>query len=121
LDHHDLIRGLAALGVVYCHARVLLIQSVSNGIRPIDRVLYLLSGYGHSAVMVFFVLSGYLVGGSVVRATTSGRWSWGDYLLARGVRLYLVLVPALLLTALWDRIGLEAVSGCPGNDDTARA
>ena len=54
-DHLDFIRGLAALAVVYSHARVLLIESVSSRTGPIVRLLYLLSGYGHSAVMVFFV------------------------------------------------------------------
>ena len=122
-DHLDMIRGLAALAVLYGHARVLLIHSVSDDIyiSPISRIFYLLSGYGHSAVIIFFVLSGYLVGGSVVRATASGRWSWADYLLARGVRLYLVLVPALLLTTCWDRIALKAVSDRLGNEDTAIA
>ena len=98
-----------------------MIRTFNDDIRPIDRVLYRLSNYGHSAVMIFFVLSGYLVGGSVLRATAAGRWSWRDYLLARGVRLYVVLVPALVLTALWDKVGLEVVAGSPGNSDTAQA
>jgi peptidoglycan/LPS O-acetylase OafA/YrhL len=84
-------------------------------------VFYLLSRYVHSAVVVFFLLSGYLVGGSIIRSTASGRWSWRDYLLARGVRLYLALAPALLLTMVWDRIGLGIASGSQGNNDTARA
>src|SRR5665213_1691726 len=33
---------------------------------------------------------------------SSGRWSWKSYLLKRGTRLYVVLVPALILTAFWD-------------------
>jgi peptidoglycan/LPS O-acetylase OafA/YrhL len=120
-DHLDLMRGLAALAVLYQHARFVLIRSDSDDFGPISRVFHLLSRYGHSAVVVFFVLSGYLVGGSIIRSTAAGRWSWRDYLLARGVRLYLVLVPALLLTTVWDRIGLGIVSGSQGNDDTARA
>ncbi len=120
-DHIDLIRGLAALAVLYCHARVVLIRSIGAEISPIERVLYALSRYGQSAVIVFFVLSGYLVGGSVIRATASGRWSWGDYLLARCTRIYLVLVPALLLTMICDQISLEVVAGVQGNDDTAIA
>jgi peptidoglycan/LPS O-acetylase OafA/YrhL len=63
---------------------------------------YLVTKLGHAAVMIFFVLSGYLVGGSVLKDMVAGRWHWKDYLLKRGTRLYVVLVPALLLTAFWD-------------------
>ena len=54
------------------------------------------------AVIVFFVLSGYLVGGSVLRTMRSGVFSWKKYLFQRLTRLWVVLVPALLLGAAWD-------------------
>jgi peptidoglycan/LPS O-acetylase OafA/YrhL len=57
-----------------------------------------------SALWCFFVLSGYLVGGSVLRAMDENRWSWKDYLLRRGARLYTVLFPALILTFVLDKI-----------------
>jgi peptidoglycan/LPS O-acetylase OafA/YrhL len=56
--------------------------------------------------MVFFVLSGFLVGGSVLSRTTAEQWSWSDYALRRMTRLWIVLLPALLLTAFWDRLGI---------------
>lgn len=46
--------------------------------------------------MVFFVLSGYFVGGSVLRQGNA--FSWGGYALARLSRLWTVLVPALVFT-----------------------
>jgi peptidoglycan/LPS O-acetylase OafA/YrhL len=58
-------------------------------------------------VIVFFVLSGYLVGGSVLRSVASGRWSWRSYLLTRLTRLYIVLLPALLLGGALDWAGMH--------------
>ncbi|MBA4067426.1 MAG: hypothetical protein C0501_27695, partial [Isosphaera sp.] len=118
----DVFRGLAAFAVLFGHARALFIRSADGGPCPLAaRGLYLLSGFGHQAVMVFFVLSGYLVGGTVVRAVRGGRWSWGRYLLQRGTRLYVVLIPALLLTLLWDRAEGLRSAGLSPNDDTAAA
>jgi len=71
-------------------------------------VPYVLSGAGHQAVIIFFVLSGFLIGSSVWRKTGQGRWDWRDYLLHRLTRLWLVLIPALVLCALWDSIGLHS-------------
>ena len=36
------------------------------------KVFYLATGLGHQAVMIFFVLSGFLVGGSVITAFQPG-------------------------------------------------
>jgi peptidoglycan/LPS O-acetylase OafA/YrhL len=69
-------------------------------------VPYLLFGAGHEAVVIFFVLSGYLISGSIFRLLRAGEWSWGVYLAHRMVRLWIVLLPGLLLCAFWDRLGL---------------
>jgi peptidoglycan/LPS O-acetylase OafA/YrhL len=69
-------------------------------------IFYFVTGFGHQAVMAFFVLSGFLVGGTVVSRTESGQWSWSDYAITRMTRLWIVLFPALLLTLLWDRLGI---------------
>jgi len=60
---------------------------------------------GHQAVVLFFVLSGYLISGSVFRTLDRGTWSWKSYLTHRLVRLWIVLIPGLLLCLLWDSIG----------------
>lgn len=108
----DVLRGLAALAVVLQHARTYLFADLSLlPPQPLAvRALYFATGFGHAAVMVFFVLSGFLVGGSALAAIESGRWSWRRYLLQRGTRLWIVLIPALALTALWDRAGLLVVA-----------
>jgi peptidoglycan/LPS O-acetylase OafA/YrhL len=55
--------------------------------------------------MCFFVLSGYLVGNSVLNSIAKDRWSWPEYLIRRLTRLEVVLIPALLLTAVLDFAG----------------
>ena len=71
----------------------------------------MLTGFGHQAVVVFFVLSGYFVGGSVIDAVSRQRWSWSGYASRRLTRLWLVLIPSLLLTLFWDRLGASLSSG----------
>ena len=56
--------------------------------------------------MIFFVLSGYLIAGSILRSVRNGTWSWPSYLTHRLIRLWVVLLPGLLLCALWDHIAL---------------
>lgn len=97
----DLARGLSALLVCAGHLRSALFAD-----RGEDRTslvgdgFYAITSLGHEAVMVFFVLSGYWVGGSVFRQ--SNRFSWRHYALARGSRLWVVLLPALGFTLLVD-------------------
>jgi peptidoglycan/LPS O-acetylase OafA/YrhL len=69
-------------------------------------LFYGLTAFGHDAVMVFFVLSGYFISASILRDQQAERWSCVRYLLSRLTRLYLVLLPGLLLTLCWDRLGL---------------
>ena len=75
--------------------------------------LYAVTGYGHQAVIVFFVLSGYFIGTSVMESVVKLRWSWRVYLVSRITRLQLVLFPALLLGAIWDGIGMRVPQAAP--------
>ena len=113
--HLDLIRGTSALAVLLYHVRGLFFvdfpalankSSVSIG-------FYAVTGYGHQAVMVFFVLSGYFIGTSVMESVGKGQWSWRTYLVSRLTRLHLVLFPALVLGAVWDRIGMRISQAAP--------
>ena len=111
-DHLDLARGLAAVAVLWTHARVLLFSSLDHvqhtGL-PV-KMVYFSSRFGHQAVIIFFVLSGFFIGSSVLRDFNSRRFSWTGYLTARSVRLYLVLIPGLLLTTLIDRASCRLAS-----------
>lgn len=103
----DIVRGMAALLVCLGHIRACVFVDWAEVITPtiLDRFFYLGTGLGGQAVMIFFVLSGYLVGGNVMGSISSGKWSWLSYSSKRMVRLWLVLVPALVLTFLWDSAG----------------
>jgi peptidoglycan/LPS O-acetylase OafA/YrhL len=108
-DHLDMVRGLAAVAVLVYHVRYRFFLDFGDVTErgPLAGAWYVLTAFGHDAVMVFFVVSGFLVGSATIRDCRSGQWSWRDYLTARCVRLYVVLVPGLLVTMLWDWIGLR--------------
>ncbi|MBY6243985.1 acyltransferase [Methylosinus sp. Sm6] len=120
-QHLDMLRGLCALGVVVSHVRSLLIvpYAEAQGRGLGELLLFTIGGLGHECVIVFFSASGYFVGGSAFAAMRDGRFSWGAYGAARLSRLWTVLVPALILTALLDAAG--AAFGPPGAYDGALA
>ncbi len=103
----DIIRALAAIAVMLGHLRGLFYVDYEHVavLRAPVRALYFFTGFGHQAVMVFFVLSGLLISSSVFRNLSRGTWNWANYAIDRSVRLYVVLVPGLFLGALWDLLG----------------
>lgn len=105
----NVLRGAAALLVLLSHWREVFFVDYPALAHPgvLAKTLYFLCGFGHQSVIIFFVLSGFLVGGSALRQVTADRWSWGRYLFARSTRLYAVLLPALLLGLAWDSSGLH--------------
>ena len=105
----DLARVIAALLVCLEHWRNLLYVNYGQitGHRALFAVPYVMTDAGHQAVVIFFVLSGYLISGSVFRLMQRGEWSWKLYLTHRLVRLWIVLVPALVLGALLDFSGVH--------------
>jgi peptidoglycan/LPS O-acetylase OafA/YrhL len=111
------VRGIAALEVCASHLRSFLFVNFAAVTRPtaLDRLFYFATGLGHEAVVIFFVMSGWLVGGSVWRQQREDRFSWRDYGTARLTRLWLVLIPALIWTEAVDHIGMS-ISGEYGYD-----
>lgn len=105
----DAVRGAAAVLVLLGHLRFLFFQDLSllPAHRAVATVPYMLLGAGHQAVMVFFVLSGYLISGSIFRMLDTDQWSWKRYLTHRVVRLWVVLIPVLLVCIPWDWVGLH--------------
>ena len=100
------MRTVAALAVVVGHLRVLVFRQYHDVPHSlINFFLYGITSLGHQAVVVFFVLSGFWVGGSVLRKVQRGAFSWPGYLNQRVTRLWVVLIPALVLTAVCDLIG----------------
>lgn len=109
----DVLRGPAALLVFAEHWRNLFFKDFPELTNPgpVMKVFYLCTGAGHEAVMLFFVLSGCVIAHVIYGLHERARWSWRGYLSARLTRLWIVLIPALLLTALWDRIGMWIAAG----------
>jgi len=107
--HLDLIRGVSAWAVMFSHLRGLFFADYPDLAHPsvFHRLLYALTGFGHQAVIVFFILSGYFIGASVCDAVSARRWSWRVYLINRLTRLQLVLLPALVLGAVCDQVGMR--------------
>jgi peptidoglycan/LPS O-acetylase OafA/YrhL len=124
----NVVRGIAALLVVLSHSRDYLFEAFDaatpSGWQEIPLAP---TGLANEAVSVFFVLSGYLVGGQVVRQVREGRFSWRDYLAKRLSRMWVVLLPALLLTLVADSVsrglfGSKAdLIHSPGNLELASA
>ena len=109
----DVLRGPAALLVFAEHWRNLLFKDFPELVNPgpVLKVFYLFTGAGHEAVMLFFVLSGCVIAHVIYGLHERGKWSWRGYLSARLTRLWIVLIPALVLTAMWDRIGMWLAAG----------
>jgi peptidoglycan/LPS O-acetylase OafA/YrhL len=105
--HLDLIRGLAAWAVMWDHLRGLFFSDFQQVGRPSSllKVIYFFTGFGNEAVLVFFVLSGFLISSAILGRRASGTWSWRDYAIDRASRLYVVLIPGLLFGLLWDKLG----------------
>jgi peptidoglycan/LPS O-acetylase OafA/YrhL len=105
----DLVRGLAALLVLVEHWRNIFFVDYPQLLahRALLALPYLLTSAGHQAVVIFFVLSGYLISGSIFRMIKRQSWSWPTYVVHRLLRLWIVLIPGLLLCALWDEIGIR--------------
>src|SRR5262249_3387507 len=103
----NLLRGAAAIAVAFGHWRNLFYCDYGQVAAPgvATKGFYFLSGLGHESVIIFFVLSGFVIANSIRKSFELSRWSWGEYLLARLSRLWVVLIPALLLGGCLDLLG----------------
>jgi len=108
-DLLNVSRWVAAWLVVAEHARSLMFQDFGSLQNPglMAQGFYFLTGFGYEAVMIFFVISGYLVGGKVLARMRAGDFHWKPFLIDRVSRLYAVLIVALLAGWFWDSIGLR--------------
>ncbi len=97
-----LLRGLAAIEVAAAHLRA----HVFPGLRSVAdpslafQALAFFTGFAHQAVVIFFVLSGWLVGGSLLNKLNDPR-AIESYAIDRMTRLWIVLIPVFLLTLLF--------------------
>lgn len=90
------------LDLVRFGAAILVFLSHVAGQRFTGGFLWQLSSFGDEAVIVFFVLSGFVI----AYVTDRRERSAATFLVNRAARLYSVVLPALLLTAVLDGLGL---------------
>lgn len=102
----DFLRWFSAFVVVFGHIRRVCFvpYDMLESKNILIKIFYFLTGYGHAAVIVFFVLSGFLVGGQLIERIPKGQFNFPKYFIKRVVRLYTVLVGALLISAILDYI-----------------
>lgn len=115
----SLLRGLAAVVVAAAHLR----SEMYPGLRTVaDPSLWFqgfafATGFAHQAVLVFFVISGWLVGGSLLNKIGQPG-AVTNYAIDRATRLWTVLIPTFGLTLLF---GLGTGTLLPNGIDFAAA
>lgn len=97
----SVLSGLAAFQVVAAHLRAQLFPGLRSLPDPSIwyQALAFFTGFAHQAVVVFFLLSGWLVGGSLLNKLDTPK-AMIFYAIDRISRLWIVLVPAFGLTIL---------------------
>jgi peptidoglycan/LPS O-acetylase OafA/YrhL len=109
------LRGLAALQVAAAHLRA----EIYPGLRTLEDPslaymgLAFITGFAHQAVVVFFLISGWLVGGSLMNRLGKPQ-ALAHYAIDRFTRLWTVLLPTLLLSL---GVGLVMGAAAPGPID----
>ncbi|WNC68451.1 acyltransferase family protein [Thalassotalea nanhaiensis] len=89
--YFDFIRFVAALMVVHSHI-------LTSGLIPLDLSIF---EYGREAVIIFFVLSGYVISYTTKIKNTNLK----DYFVARASRIYSVALPVILLAFIFGFFG----------------
>ena len=104
----DLIRFTAAFLVVIRHVRCEMLQTYSM-LQPesqnvFTQMMYYVTGMGKTGVLIFFILSGFLVGGKNLSRALAGNISIKNYIIDRAVRIGVPLLGSLILVLLVDQI-----------------
>lgn len=117
----SLLRGLAALQVALAHLRA----EIYPGLRGLTdaplayQLLAFVTGFAHQAVVVFFLISGWLVGGSLLDKWPQPQ-ALASYAIDRVSRLWTVLIPTFLLMLLCAHY-MDQVTALPSHLDAANA
>lgn len=101
----SVLRGLAAFVVAAAHLRAEMYPGLRTLAEPAlwFQAFAFFTGFAHQAVLVFFVISGWLVGGSLLNKMTQPG-AIGSYAIDRLTRLWAVLIPAFSLTLLFGLV-----------------
>lgn len=97
----DALRFLAAFFVLFSHSRNDFFLPFNE--LPLEQhnlsafAFYSLGRLGHEAVIIFFVLSGFLVGGANLERIHNNNFNVLNYVIDRCVRIYLPLIASVIL------------------------
>jgi peptidoglycan/LPS O-acetylase OafA/YrhL len=99
----SLLRGVAAFEVAAAHLRAAMFPGLRTVADPTlwYQGLAFFTGFAHQAVLLFFVISGWLVGGSLLNKAGQPD-AISNYAIDRVTRLWTVLIPTFLLTLLFS-------------------
>jgi peptidoglycan/LPS O-acetylase OafA/YrhL len=98
-------RWLSAAVVAYGHVFLLVYISFSLNDSVLGAAFVVAAKMRYLAVVVFFVISGHLIGGGFL--VRKYRFSWMKYSIDRFARIYAPLIPAVLLTVVLDHVALN--------------
>jgi len=103
----DFARWASAFLVLLTHVTNRMMAKYSTLKDPglVDKAWGFAAGFAHHAVVVFFVLSGFLVGGRLL--SRPEQFDLGKYTSDRLSRIHTVLVPVILVTITLDGVGLS--------------
>ena len=101
----DLLRFLSAFIVVTAHCRVnffAIFSQLDKEYQTLStKIFYLLTSFSDDAVFVFFLLSGFLVGGSTLNSIFHRQQiDWRRFAISRFVRIFVPLLASLLLCVI---------------------
>jgi peptidoglycan/LPS O-acetylase OafA/YrhL len=105
-------RAIAALLVLLFHIRTALVVPFDSlDVHSwLTRAVFTVSTFGHDAVIIFFVLSGYLVGGAVLKIDPKSSHDFREYWIDRSVRIGPVLIAATALSVVLQH--MAPLFGC---------
>lgn len=104
----DPLRALSALFVLFVHVRTVLFEQYDNLVpmsqNVFTQLFFMLCGLGGFSVCMFYILSGFLVGGRTITQIIDGRASAKRFLFNRLFRLGVPLTGALCLIVIVNLI-----------------
>jgi peptidoglycan/LPS O-acetylase OafA/YrhL len=114
----DFSRAIAALLVLLFHIRSSLVVPFDSldAHDWLTRAIFAVSAFGHDAVIIFFVLSGYLVGGAVLKMDVKSSYDLWEYWIDRSVRIGPVLIAATAFSIVIQH--MTPSSGCADSSMT---
>lgn len=100
------MRFLAAAIVALGHSRELVFVKYAalSSHSIMTTIFFVITKMGNESVLIFFVLSGFLVGGKALQRIGDGTFKIQDYAIDRLTRIYIPLIPAIILTVVVEII-----------------